>query len=274
MVIKEKFMDGMFTDIELIDKYQRGTANKEEKHDVQNRLVEDSSFRKLFDDMEVMSEGIRKSGAKSTLEEKLAKLDTAVEDKDESNSEETEEDIGSAPTKVFVWYNSPVTRAIAASVVLIVVGWVAFGPMNKVNNQELVVQYFEPYANVKSPTRGEIIDIDDTAVEAFIVYDRGDYEASIPLFIEVIKNGIEPLMNTFYLGNAYLEAGDSENAIISFSMVVKAEKGLAGIAEWYLALSYLNNDNVDKSIASLKHVKDYGEEFYAEKAGDLLSKLK
>ena len=52
MVIKDISMEAMYTDIELIDRYQRGIANEDEKHEVQNRLLKDSNFRDLFDDMD------------------------------------------------------------------------------------------------------------------------------------------------------------------------------------------------------------------------------
>ncbi|MCH7514742.1 MAG: tetratricopeptide repeat protein [Bacteroidetes bacterium] len=279
MVNKEILMEGIFTDIELIDKYQRGSANEVEKREVQNRLLGDSNFRKLFDDMEVMPEGIRRSGARSSLKEKLAKLDAALEDEEESNnSVQRDVDIGNtdekSPLKVIIlWYQKPVFRAIAASVVLLVVAWFAFGPMNSVSNQELVVQYFEPYANTNPKTRGEVIEPKDITSEAFTAYDREDYAASIPLFEQAVKEAGDHLLNTFYLGNAYLEVGESDSAIKAFSTVVEAGKGLAGVAEWYLAGSYLQADMAEKAIATLINVRDHGETFYAEKANKLLNEL-
>lgn len=272
-------MEGIFTDIELIDKYQRGSANEVEKREVQNRLLGDSNFRKLFDDMEVMPEGIRRSGARSSLKEKLAKLDAALEDEEESNNAvQRDVDIGntdekSQPKVIILWFQKPVFRAIAASVVMLVVAWFAFGPMNSVNNQELLAQYFEPYANTNPKTRGEVVESKDIASEAFTVYDQENYLASIPLFEQAVKESGDYLMNTFYLGNAYLAAGDGESAITAFSTVVEAGKGLAGVAEWYLALSYLQADMAEKAITTLINVRDHGEAFYAEKANKLLNEL-
>ena len=279
MVNKEILMEGIFTDIELIDKYQRGSANEVEKREVQNRLLGDSNFRKLFDDMEVMPEGIRRSGARSSLAEKLAKLDAALEDEDESNnSVQREVDIGnsdekSPPKVIILWFQKPVFRAIAASVVLLVVAWFVFSPMNSVNNQELVALYFEPYANTNPKTRGEVIESKDIISAAFTAYDQENFMASIPLFEQAVKEPGDYLMNTFYLGNAYLEVGDGDKAINAFSTVVEAGKGLAGVAEWYLALSYLQADMAEKAITTLINVRDHGEAFYAEKANKLLNEL-
>ncbi len=279
MVNKEILMEGIFTDIELIDKYQRGSANEVEKREVQNRLLGDSNFRKLFDDMEVMPEGIRRSGARSSLKEKLAKLDAALEDEEESNNAvQRDVDIGntdekSQPKVIILWFQKPVFRAIAASVVMLVVAWFAFGPMNSVSNQELLAQYFEPYANTNPKTRGEVIEPKDITSEAFTEYDQGNFMASIPLFEQAVKESGDHLLNTFYLGNAYLKVGDGDKAIIAFSTVVETGKGLAGVAEWYLALSYLQADKVEKAIATLINVRDHGETFYAEKANKLLNEL-
>ena len=279
MVNKEILMEGIFTDIELIDKYQRGSANEVEKREVQNRLLGDSNFRKLFDDMEVMPEGIRRSGARSSLKEKLAKLDAALEDEEESNNAvQRDVDIGntdekSQPKVIILWFQKPVFRAIAASVVMLVVAWFAFGPMNSVSNQELLAQYFEPYANTNPKTRGEVIEPKDITSEAFTEYDQGNFMASIPLFEQAVKESGDHLLNTFYLGNAYLKVGDGDKAIIAFSTVVETGKGLAGVAEWYLALSYLQANKVEKAIATLINVRDHGETFYAEKANKLLNEL-
>jgi len=278
MVIEKNIMERTFADIELIDRYQRGTASVDEKREVQNKLLDDGKFRELFDDLEIMSEGIRRSGARSTIEEKLANLDGAIEEEDESNSfDQPEVDTGDAheesKPKVILWYNQPVFRAIAASVVLLVVVWVAFGPMKKVNNQELVAEYFDPYDNANSPTRGEGVASKDIAAEAFTAYDLGDYRSSIPLFEEALENEDDVLMNTFYIGNAYLATGDGKKAISSFSTMVETGKGLAGVAKWYLALAYLQADSTEKAISTLKDVRENGEVFYAKKAGNLLNAL-
>ncbi len=279
MVSKEINMEGMFTDIELIDKYQHGMATEKEKQEVQSRLVADSNFRKLFDDMEILPEGIRRSGARSSPEEKLARLESALEDEEESNDvDQHEVDIGKddaeqQPKVIILWYNRPVFRAIAASVVLMVAAYVAFGPMNSVSNQELVAQYFEPYSNTNPRTRGSEEEAKDITSQAFNAYDRGNHAASIPLFVKAIEDTDEDLLNTFYLGNAYLATGDSDKAIKAFTMVVEAEKGLAGVAQWYLAGSYLQADQTEKAIATLKEIRDHGEAFYAQKAGKLLNEL-
>ena len=279
MVNKEILMEGIFTDIELIDKYQRGSANEVEKREVQNRLMADGDFRKLFDDMEVMSEGIRHSGARSSLEEKLSKLDSTLEDEEESNnSEQYDVEFGNTeeeqpPKVIILWYQKPVFRAIAASVVLLMVAWFAFGPNNSVNNQDLLAEYFEPYANTNPKTRGEVLESIDVTTEAFTAYDQEDYAASIPLFEQAIKESDNHLLNTFYLGNAYLAAGDGQKAIKAFSSVIEASIGLASVAEWYLALSYLQADSTEKAIATLANVRDHGEAFYAEKANNILNEL-
>ncbi len=279
MVSKEINMEEMYTDIELIDKYQRGIASENEKLEVHGRLVTDKKFRDLFDDLEVMSEGIRQTGARSTLKEKLAKLEETLEDEDESNSPDQQEvDIGDAREEeskqkvIILWYQNPAFR-VAASIVLLLAAWFVFYPMNTVNNQELVAEYFEPYANTTPKTRGEVIESKDVTTEAFTAYDRGDYEKAIPHFERAVKESDDPLLNTFYLGNAYLATGDGQNATKEFATVVEAGKGLAGVAEWYLALSYLQTDNADMAITTLLKIRDQGEDYYAGKANKLLKEL-
>ena len=275
MATKQNVMETMLADIELIDKYQHGTANTTEKQDVQNRMVNDASFRSLFDDMEVLSEGIRRSGAKSTLDEKLAKLDLTVDDDEEPGTKEIEIDVGidGPRSKEVLWYHNRIILAVAASVVLLLVAWVAFGPERQVSNSELVAQYFSPYDNENAQTRGEQIgQTDGIIAEAFISYDRGDYQASIPLFVDALQMK-EDVDITFYLGNAYLATNDSENAIISFQTVKKAGNDVTGRTDWFLALSYLHNENAEEAIKLLEDVRDHGEAYYAAKAIELLQKI-
>ncbi len=278
MVNEEIFMERMYTDIELIDKYQRGMANKEEKAEVQNRLLADNKFRKLFDDLEVMSEGIRRTGARTSVEEKLAQLEATLEDEGETNrSDQPEVDIGEAreesqPEVIVLWYQNTAFR-VAASVVLLLAAWFVFYPVNRVNNQDLVAEYFVPYSNTNPKTRGDAIEPKDITAEAFNAYDSKDYKASIPLFEQAVKNGDNYISNNFYLGNAYLAIGESERAVETFKTVIEAESGLTDAAKWFLALAYLYADNTEMTIRTLKNVRDFGEDYYAEKANKLLKEL-
>ncbi len=274
MVIESNGMKQLFKDFELIDKVQQDMANEAEKTMVQTRLISDAKFRKLFDDMEVLSEGIRRSGAKTTLEQKIQTLENSLVKEEQEAHEAHEAHNESLEPTIIKWYNRSSVRAIAASVVLVIASWVAFGP-NPMTNQEIVATFFEPYQNTNSNTRGgnEEITSEDLTMKAFAAYDLEKYETAIPLFIEASEGNVDQSMNAFFLGNAYLAVGDGENAIVSFKFVLNEEKGLAGIAEYFLALSYLQAENAEQAKISLINVRDHAEKFYSDKAMQILDKL-
>ena len=57
--MKEKLLE-----LEQVDKYLSGLLNEQETDQLNLRMVEDESFRKLVDDVEIMQEGIKKIRSK------------------------------------------------------------------------------------------------------------------------------------------------------------------------------------------------------------------
>jgi len=142
-------MNNKNTDIDKIDRYIQGLSSDKEKSEIQKRMAEDKEFRNLFDDIEIMTEGFRRSGASSTLEEKLELLEKTLNEEDEDNPEEEEKD----PKIIIFWYQQPFVRAIAAGIALVAVAWFALGPLGSVSNQELFAENFSPYPNTYGSTR-------------------------------------------------------------------------------------------------------------------------
>ena len=66
-------------DIELLDCYIMGMLDDIEKAKVENRILKDEDFRKLWNDLIIIIEGIKRSGSKTTVQEKLYKLEEALE---------------------------------------------------------------------------------------------------------------------------------------------------------------------------------------------------
>ena len=66
-------------DIELLDCYIMGMLDDIEKAKVENRILNDEEFRRLWNDLIIIIEGIKRSGSKTTGKEKLYKLEEALE---------------------------------------------------------------------------------------------------------------------------------------------------------------------------------------------------
>ena len=145
-------MENRFLNMEKIDRYINGQLSDDENAEMRQRIAEDESFRKLFDDMEIITDGIRKSAASSSVEEKLAKLketihleeDTEIEESTHEGIADEEEQIRLEPPEILypqadktIVLGFPVAEiinrykiAIAAAVSLVVVvAWFAINSL-------------------------------------------------------------------------------------------------------------------------------------------------
>ncbi len=61
--------------IDLIDKYLKNELSEEELLQFEGKVIEDESFGQLLNEMNTLVEGIKLSASKTTLDEKLNRLD-------------------------------------------------------------------------------------------------------------------------------------------------------------------------------------------------------
>ncbi len=162
------------------------------------------------------------------------------------------------------------TFLIAASFALVFAIGSYFYTSNKVSNQQLFAQNFEPYPNVMHPVvrGGE----NSTEIEkAFVYYENQDYY----LFIEALeKNPFTKPDYTFYLANAYLVKNNTTKAIVLL------EKYLAystiqykADAHWYLGLALIKNKEYTEAKKHLQEVINL-HHFNTEKAKIIITILK
>ena len=180
-------MEKSYLDIDKIERYIKGVSDGVEMDEVRSRLAMDEEFRMLFDDMEIMTEGLRRSGKNSTLEEKIENLDKLldeeVSDPDDEPEEFTEEEI--KPTIIVLWYQRPYLRAIAAGFALLIVAWFAIGPFSNVTEEELFADNFVPYSPLNNSTRG-VSTASEIRDKANSAYENGNYASAVTFFEEMI----------------------------------------------------------------------------------------
>ena len=265
-------------DMEHIERYLDNQVDEKEREEVGKRLVEDAEFRKLFDEMEAMLDGIRHSASKTTAEEKLQNLEATIHRLEEKEENENEDVHGVEAGQVhkpiiIVWYNRPVFRAIAASVVLLVVAYFVFGPFGQPTPKELFAEYHIVYPNRDPNVRGgNEQQMDDRAL-AFVAYDHGEFTKAASMFEDILHDSQDITTDRFYLGNSYLKMDEGDKAIEQFRIVADAGKGLALQAKWYLGLSYLSLGNGESAKEALMEVKDAGSD-YSRQASEILDQLK
>ena len=163
----------------------------------------------------------------------------------------------------------PTKWLVAASVALLI-GLTYFTMNRSSSPEELYQDNFAPYRNVTYPiTRGE--EAVDEKTQAFLAYSKGDYEAAVPLFETLYTSEQEPYY-LFYQANALIELNRAGEAIPLLEEHLKTSDPLTDKSSWYLAMAYLQLEEVENAKKVLKDVVDKNA-YKAEDAKRLLEEL-
>lgn len=160
--------------------------------------------------------------------------------------------------------------SIAASItIFLTLGWLTYYSLSGISNQDLYNAHFEPYPNtVYSITRSD--GSESVEREAFVAYESQDYERAAELFLnagEAITHG------DFYLAQVLLQLNRNEEAIELFAKSMLEDSSFEAEANWYLALAYLKENNIESAKEVLeRQVSQYN--FKKAKASELLESLK
>jgi predicted Zn-dependent protease len=129
--------------------------------------------------------------------------------------------------------------------------------------------YFEPFDSPGSGiTRGSSeVTLKTQAYEA---YDNGNYKDASQLFEKIVKEK-EDAIAQLCLGNSYLSQNELAKAEKIFTDMVAKHTELITQAKWYLALTYLKENKMERAKSTLWEVSKSST--YGEKARKLLKEL-
>lgn len=139
-------------------------------------------------------------------------------------------------------------------------------------NETLFNEYFQPVTiEVKTrglpPERGEEI---QSAIEN---YKNNLFGNAVPVFKEYISEYPEDYEIKLYLGIALLGNNEVEEAKQIFTELKEFDDNYySEYSEWYLALTYLDEDNIDKAKEILMNIQD-NNEYFGGSAAKLLKEL-
>jgi tetratricopeptide (TPR) repeat protein len=217
--------------------------------------------------MSILVDGIKFSGSQTTIEEKIKKLKSFSNRDDETDQSQK----GKA-----IMFKSRLTRqqtwlALAASVVL--AAFVLYTIINRESffgKPDLYAKYFEPF---DSPGSGLTRSGDDSItlkVQAYAEYDNGNYTEASKLFEQYLENNDDAIAH-LCLGNTYLAMGELDKAETNFLHMLKEHNDLVTQTKWYLALTYLKQNKLEKARATLWEISKSST--YGAKAKSLLDEL-
>lgn len=120
-------------------------------------------------------------------------------------------------------------------------------------NEKLFAEYYQPYPNIASSVRGELSE--GKLQGALQQYDAGDFNAALKLLQEILAAEPENTMANFYAGVCYLKLEKPSLAIAGLQKVIAANDArLAEPAEWYLALAYVQENDLLNARATLNEI--------------------
>lgn len=255
-------------DIQLIEKFLEGKMTGEEKKEFETRLNQDQSFQAMMTDLRMLVEGIKTSAAQTAREEKIDRLKFFAEINEIENGETLETLVAEA--KVVPLYRKP--WMLAAASLLILASLTAYFMREQTPlNEKLYTAYFEAFDSPgSSMTRGGEISVITPKTQAYEAYDNGNYKVAAQLFEKIIKEK-EDAVSQLCLGNAYLAQNDLANAEKTFIELVARHGELITQAKWYLALTYLKENKMERAKSTLWEISKSST--YGEKAQKLLEEL-
>lgn len=276
-------MNKLEKNIELIERYMRDELNSEEQQELDEKLINDEEFGLLFRDMHTIIPGIRQSASRTSLEEKLERLQTYLKDPSQDEEAETTRPAtkrqaatdGVLPWILIVWRQVPARLAyLALGILLGAAAVISYHFINRgVEPAALYAQYVEAYPN-ESPYatyRSEASE-EGPELRGFRHYDRGEYRQALEQFRLSLDSDPENPTILFYSGNASLLLGETERAIGFFEEVLRLRKGWEVPSRWYLALAWLQAGDAARAAPYLRQLAE-STGTYREKAAVLVRKL-
>lgn len=257
-------------DMELIERFLEDQLTEDEKRAFEARKQNDKDFKTLVSDMDLLLEGIKQSARKTSKQEKLERLKFFSEVVDMETEEENSE---GEKGKVVPLYRKRSILAIAASIALLISLSAYFTRDQVPLNERIYAAYFEPF---DSPGTGLTRSSSNTTeglslkAQAYLAYDNANYTEAVSLFNKILSEKDDPIIH-LCLGNAQLKLGEYDEAEATFNQMLNEHTDLVTQTRWYLALTYLRENKMERAKSILWEVSEGST--YGEKARKILKDL-
>ena len=232
-------MDNATPDImEQLVRYLDGELEGGEKKAMDERLIADQDLRSAYENLLETRAAIKYYG----LQQKVSSIHQQVM----SDKKEPVKMI--RPARRIIRYS----LAIAASLLLLVTGWVAYS-FYSLSAKKVFSQQFHSYElSTRRDDNSSLL----TPVERS--YQQKKYGEVVNLVAEKDTAGGE---EAFLAGMSWMELGNPEKAIAHYTKLINhnqatGTKLLNDEAEYYLALAYIKNKDYDLALALLRSIRE------------------
>ncbi len=172
-------------------------------------------------------------------------------------------------------FTRPWHYAASAALALLVAIGLATVLGRPLSNNDLFAKYMKPYELVLT---NRTVDSDATQLLMNRAQDnflKGDFEAAIWYFNEVLENNADKVEADFYKGMSYMEIEQHKDASESFTRVIEHNDNLyIQKSEWFLAGCLLAMDETDRARRQLAMIASSSSHFYSKDAAKMLKRMK
>lgn len=179
--------------------------------------------------------------------------------------ESTSNEATSAPSTIFKRLTPFVTLAVAAAILLFI--WSPW--QTNLSNAQFADANYKTY--ILDTNMDDANTLNTYFKDGKFAYDDKDYataEKEFENYLAIKPNDYKVILAK---GNCEFQLGNFDEAIRTFQQVANAKTVYSNTGHWYLALSYLKNDNVEKAKTSLQQITEQSE--YDKQAKKLLQQL-
>ena len=141
--------------------------------------------------------------------------------------------------------------------------------MSPGQNDQLFAAYFKPHPDVLT-SRGAN---ESLLNEAMVAYESANYQRAESLFEQVLDEG-ESVEVRFYLAQTYLATGEYEPARQLLVALQRTDRfSLKEASQWYLALAYLGQDDLESAVTLLQEIQASPNHAYGTQSMQLLKRI-
>lgn len=245
---------------QMLDSYLRGKLNKADSNQVENQLQTNADWQAAF----AFRQSVRKVAAQSMREELRARF-TAVDKRLD------------VPPSSSISIKKRYRWLVAAMITFLLVGgiWYMQQPSTAA---KLFTTYYKPLPNLLAPIRkgNDTTTLTETDI-ALQSYERHQYSKAVEQFYLLEQQETSRILSNdlqLYYALALLETNATEAAIVKLITITQDHATeFQPTAEWYLALAYLKNSELEKARQQLQTITTIADHRYRAIAEDLLNDL-
>ncbi len=237
---------------ELIEQYLEGKLSPTERLAFEERVSNEAIFSEEVALQRQIRQGLRSVGRSRIL----AQLEEV----------ETRMSAYHPPTQIIA-LNERVRQRFywaAAAVIVLLIPIYLFLKSHP-THEKLFATYFVPYAPTVSQTSTQ-----EPLSRALNLYRQKNYAQALPIFEEI--TGILPDSVLFYKANVLLQLEKPADAISTLQKI-DTHSAFYEEAQWYLALAFLQNDQMAESKETLRRIHEQESHPYQHQATTLLKEI-